>query len=565
MIHSPSNHYNPFPKIIIIILLLLIFSNPVLADSFSNYSTYGSSYSGVGTSIQWQKIKVAYPEYNHINNFVVRNPSLENMNPAYGWTSTSSDFTINSGGSGTGTAVIYLPDGEITYYFDMDSIITDSTVNLTFDSWIFHNIYSSNCKDGAPNSTKPAFLINICSGNKYTNAMFIASGKTNDTTYDFSGEKNYTVTDYNGTNTILFSNTTNYYIDTNAILLSQNSIYVSIFIEGSPASDIIGKYRLSIYDPSNNYMGTSKVIQDFYSGSYPIQFLYENFNDHGEGYYRFELIDFVNATELTNSYLLLYNGSNNTQYTPPTTCNANEVCGYTSDINGNKLDNATVTIHGTTIYTNGYGFYNMSIPYNADFFYEISKDGYSGISGLQFFSKGTRYDFSLPFVSQGLYQYIDFHVTGEGTAQIYKNGNLLGNIDNDTDIIGSFLIGDTLGWIAIPNANQSFINVCDTYKTICYTELEKTISVTAIMPEQYDFTFTGVQKPNPNNASEYTLNPINKAVNDTGGIITTYNYTASKSIFDYFIPPIFSMMPAELWGLVILGWSLELVLIFFKR
>jgi len=62
-----------------------------------------------------------------------------------------------------------------------------------------------------------------------------------------------------------------------------------------------------------------------------------------------------------------------------------------------------------------------------------------------------------------------------------------------------------------------------------------------------------------------TLIDIHNISSNISGSIVSYNYTKSKSVYSYFLPAIFNMIPAKLWGLIILGFALEISLILWKR
>ncbi len=58
---------------------------------------------------------------------------------------------------------------------------------------------------------------------------------------------------------------------------------------------------------------------------------------------------------------------------------------------------------------------------------------------------------------------------------------------------------------------------------------------------------------------------INNGTTQISSQISSYNYSKSKSVYTYFLIPIINMIPAKLWGLIILGWALEISLILLKR
>jgi len=64
------------------------------------------------------------------------------------------------------------------------------------------------------------------------------------------------------------------------------------------------------------------------------------------------------------------------------------------------------------------------------------------------------------------------------------------------------------------------------------------------------------------------VNAVRNITNSTNNIssqISSYNYTTSKTVFNFFLPAIFNMLPAKLWLIIILGWLLEVSLIIIKR
>jgi hypothetical protein len=86
--------------------------------------------------------------------------------------------------------------------------------------------------------------------------------------------------------------------------------------------------------------------------------------------------------------------------TPTPTPTSFDPSGYIKDSNSNPLDRAKVTLsnssYSNTVYTNPSGLYNATIYANGTYNYNVSKDGYSTLSGSQAFTIGqTNANFSL--------------------------------------------------------------------------------------------------------------------------------------------------------------------------
>ncbi len=70
---------------------------------------------------------------------------------------------------------------------------------------------------------------------------------------------------------------------------------------------------------------------------------------------------------------------------------------------------------------------------------------------------------------------------------------------------------------------------------------------------------------NIGNISNASLTYINNGTIQISNQISAYNYSKSKSILSYFLPSIFNIIPVEMWGVIILGWALEISLILLRR
>lgn len=67
------------------------------------------------------------------------------------------------------------------------------------------------------------------------------------------------------------------------------------------------------------------------------------------------------------------------------------------------------------------------------------------------------------------------------------------------------------------------------------------------------------------NLSGSAISNINNGSANINSQIQSYDYSKSKSIYSYILPSIFNMIPPKIWGIIILGWALEISLILLKR
>lgn len=257
-----SLHKHPF---IFTILFVAIFAMPVSAITFTNYSLpIGQA---ADTQLDFTKLYYSSINYNMISYFKVTDTANVYIFPQ---TSNSTTFTVVEGGTGSGY-VQYNSISRTIEWFFTNPFLSNSTLDylvLSYSSNIFENFaVNYGCYGygacGFANKanlgiTKPIALRHSYDANNvliggWTQAFYMTATVTN-------------YTNYSGTNTIIFSNVTDY----NSSISSRNindSFYVTTWINDSLWSSdkswwgwIVGTDFYITYIAPNGYTSTSLYI-----------------------------------------------------------------------------------------------------------------------------------------------------------------------------------------------------------------------------------------------------------------------------------------------------------------
>lgn len=83
-----------------------------------------------------------------------------------------------------------------------------------------------------------------------------------------------------------------------------------------------------------------------------------------------------------------------------------------------------------------------------------------------------------------------FHTVGEGQIYVFKNGSMEALSTLGHDVTVSYEIGDTIGFTAYPDHNNTLVSMCDYPLTECNTELGYSYTVIGQLPDKMIATFT---------------------------------------------------------------------------
>lgn len=371
-----------------------------------------------------------------------------------------------------------------------------------------------------------------------------------------------------GVNDIVFSQTSNYNISISTLDVN-NSFYVTTWIDNATWNSGWSWYGI--------LLGTDFYLETFYpNGGTTTQGNIYNQNANQKlinlsymypvtGTYTFKIMRFFNDTPVFTNSITLTNstGSTNNTYPPFIGFSNNAPPDPNVIITYNYSGNSVILLDGHN--------YNFILGSNWGLYPTTGLDSPFGLNSGQQMGNGT-----LSIVNDLTYWRTPLLLRARLFSQSQCSGVNCGTATalatdyhyfNPLNYTPTPTPTPTLPPTPIPTLSPTPTPTATFSPTPTYTP-NPTITFTPQPTDSNYSSYNGSGMGNLNDFGNVSTNNINNINNNTISVsnqISSYDYSTSKSVFGYFLPAIFNMIPPKLWGIIILGWAMEVSLILLRR
>ena len=176
-------------KIIVLILISLMFANPVIAGETGTVRVNKDSYRQdvvapfevTTRSPDWGMLLIDYPNFNKVSNISIDMRGQMTYNKESNYTT----FTITQNGSGTGVISYSKALDRVNYVFSDDSVFTGVSVNLTFAYPIMNDTRITTANKTSGNMPAPTYQLCVNIVRSSTGGLTCLTGNTFAIAYEY--------------------------------------------------------------------------------------------------------------------------------------------------------------------------------------------------------------------------------------------------------------------------------------------------------------------------------------------------------------------------------------------